>query len=106
MVAGGREPGVGYQQCWRIQQVWEGSLQHTSVLSTESKESARDSASLAFVGGVLSQLVTAQVWASLVDIRSHSGGPALGPLPPAMPYMGPCLRQSFSVSRKNSGLIV
>lgn len=47
---------------------------------------------LAFVGGVPSQLVTAQVWASLVDIRSHSGGPTLGSvscsLPPAMPYTG------------------
>lgn len=47
---------------------------------------------LAFGAGVPSQLVTAQVWASLVDIRSHFGGPTLGSvscsLPPALPYMG------------------
>lgn len=92
--------------CWREREPGVGYLSTQAVLSTESKESARDSASLAFVGGVPSQLVTAQVWASLVDIRSHSGGPSFGLLPPAMPYMGPYLRQSFSVGLKNSGVIV
>lgn len=90
MVAGG---GLGYLGRAGRSSRFERGLSSTEAGSpTESKEPARDSAlQLAFVGGVPGQLVTAQVWANLVDIRSYSGGPTLGMVscsfPPVMPYM-------------------
>lgn len=77
-----------------IQQVWERSPAHRlghqqKVRSLPGTQPLQ----LALVGGVLSQLVIAQVWASLLDIRSHSGGPTLGSVSSSLPLAMPSLHR-------------